>query len=234
LKTLIRIRLNPFDAGLPQASEEKKVGFDCLSAGFSDLHNRLNLIENGLNERDGKLNKRIDSLDEKLENIAEALGAKRTKTNKDDEDRKRLKERLMQAIDHHHDRFPESEVEKESWISYIFGICESNGRTGKQGSKYGFFIFEECSYSVHKSLEEFLTQPRCRLIHPRSRFMQGQKIHGCKIFFLEIPSICVVIFLVNRINGWIHVVPHSDACSQRVLPSLYGGDRPSTDLYVDL
>jgi restriction endonuclease S subunit len=115
--------------------------FDRSPADSLDLRSRLNFLENGLNERDVKLNKRIDSLDEKLENIAEALGVKRTKTNNDDEDRKRLKERLMQAIEHHHKRLPKNGDVKESWISYIFGICEPNGRNGKQGSRYKIKVF---------------------------------------------------------------------------------------------
>ncbi len=55
----------------------------------------------------------------------------------DDDDRKRIKERLKEAVEC--DKRARSrvvtDVTRESWFEYIFGICEPDRRVGKQGSR---------------------------------------------------------------------------------------------------
>ncbi len=55
----------------------------------------------------------------------------------DDEDRKRIKERLKEAVES--DKRVRARVVKttkhESWLEYVFGICEPDRRMGKHGSR---------------------------------------------------------------------------------------------------
>jgi hypothetical protein len=50
----------------------------------------------------------------------------------DNEDRKRLKEKLKAALDRQTRTIVQ---EQEDWIEYIFGICKPDGRVGKRGSR---------------------------------------------------------------------------------------------------
>ena len=83
---------------------------------------------------------RLDSLDRKLNLIAEAVGMRvRSKEEEDAEDRKRLKERLKEALaleNHGRLRSVDQDEKEESWAEYIFGIAQPNGRVGKMGSRW--------------------------------------------------------------------------------------------------
>ncbi len=82
--------------------------------------------------------RRIDSLDRKINMIAEAVGVRvRAKEEEDAEDRKRLKERLKEAMamEKTHRLRGVDQDEKEGWVEYIFGITQANGRVGKMGSR---------------------------------------------------------------------------------------------------
>ncbi len=81
--------------------------------------------------------KKLDNIDRKINMIAAAVGVRlRAKQEEDAEDRKRLKERLKEALmleKQHHMRVDEDD--RESWVEYIFGITKPNGRVGKMGSR---------------------------------------------------------------------------------------------------
>ena len=81
---------------------------------------------------------RIESLDRKINMIAEAVGVRvRAKEEEDAEDRKRLKERLKEAIAMEKTERLRGvdQEEKEGWAEYVFGITQANGRVGKMGSR---------------------------------------------------------------------------------------------------
>ena len=79
------------------------------------------------------MNKRFETLGEKLEQIANAVGVKQAeKAGDDDEDRKRIKERLKEALDL--DKRQQG-LEKKDFMEYFFGICKADGRVGKTGSR---------------------------------------------------------------------------------------------------
>ncbi len=84
--------------------------------------------------------KKLDDLDRKINLIADAVGVKiRGKHEEDAEDRKRLKERLKEAIVIEKRSRYFDEDDRESWAEYIFGITKPNGRVGKMGSRYAHF-----------------------------------------------------------------------------------------------
>ena len=54
----------------------------------------------------------------------------------DNEDRKRLKEKLKEALESaQRNRLRQVESEQEVWMEYLFGVCRPDGRIGKMGSR---------------------------------------------------------------------------------------------------
>lgn len=79
---------------------------------------------------------KLERLDKKLERIAGAVGARAGPGIDGEESRRRLKEKLKEAIDsEERSRLQLVETEQERWMEYIFGICMPNGRIGKCGSR---------------------------------------------------------------------------------------------------
>jgi hypothetical protein len=81
---------------------------------------------------------RFGAIDKKLEQIAGAIGFRGPgNENDDDEDRKRLKEKLKQAIEADRRSRVRTIVSRgERWLEYMFGICPPDQRIGKRGSRY--------------------------------------------------------------------------------------------------
>ncbi len=82
--------------------------------------------------------RKLEIIEKKIERVGEAVGIKNiVKAGDDDEDRKRLKEKLKEALENDHRRRARviSMDKPETWLDYIFGICEPDKRIGKQGSK---------------------------------------------------------------------------------------------------
>ena len=53
-----------------------------------------------------------------------------------DQDRKRIKERLKEALELHKEREQNDRVERAGLAEYLFGICKPHGRIGKTGSRW--------------------------------------------------------------------------------------------------
>jgi hypothetical protein len=75
------------------------------------------------------------NLEKRLDRIAIAVGVK--PAGEEDDDRKRMKEKLKLAIE----RDKRSHIrkivsEQAKWLEYIFGICKADQRCGKRGSRY--------------------------------------------------------------------------------------------------
>ncbi len=82
--------------------------------------------------------RRLEDIDRKLNMVADAVGVRvQAKEEEDAEDRKRLKERLKEALAlEKMDRVNGRRVDEvEDWPEFIFGICRPNGRVGKIGSR---------------------------------------------------------------------------------------------------
>ncbi len=80
---------------------------------------------------------KLDGMDKKLERIAGAVGVRFGLGVSEEEDRRRLKEKLKEALESAtRNRLHEIESEREMWLEYCFGICKPDGRIGKSGSKY--------------------------------------------------------------------------------------------------
>jgi hypothetical protein len=85
--------------------------------------------------RVAEVGERIGAVDAKLERIAGALGMTSSAVARyEQEDRKRLKEKLKLALELKSHK--PAVLEREKWLEYIFGICKPDMRNGKQGSRY--------------------------------------------------------------------------------------------------
>jgi hypothetical protein len=112
-----------------------------------NLYNRLNCLERSTQEiketferkmeiLESKMVSGFEAIDRNLEKFADAFGVKKTvDSGDDDEDRKRLKERLSEALEIRRHSSQVSEIGVDGFLEYFFGICKPNGRFGKHGSR---------------------------------------------------------------------------------------------------
>ncbi len=97
-----------------------------------------------LEKRLASVESRLESIAEffgitqgKLESIAEAVGVTaEANAGDDDADRKRLKEKLKEALEEEQKERLLARKEIEPWMEYIFGVCKPDGRIGKRGSRH--------------------------------------------------------------------------------------------------
>ena len=89
-------------------------------------------------ERTGAPHGRLGAVADAQDGAAAAAAA-RVKEQRSADDRKRLKERLKDAIEHDQSAAAQGagEAEREGWAEYLFGICRPDGRVGKFGSRWG-------------------------------------------------------------------------------------------------
>jgi hypothetical protein len=86
-----------------------------------------------------KVDARCDGIERRLDKIAYAVGIRHVvSAGDDDEDRKRLKMRLKEALTIQNANDRVSVTEPEGYLEYFLGIRPPNGRIGKQGSRYGW------------------------------------------------------------------------------------------------
>jgi hypothetical protein len=103
-----------------------------LEARLESLDRKLTSID----RLDSRVCSRIDLVEERLGKIAHAVGVKEgASVGDDEEDRKRLKVRLKEALDRKRVKAREGLAKPQGVLEYCFGICEPDGRTGKQGSR---------------------------------------------------------------------------------------------------
>ncbi len=89
-----------------------------------------------------KIDARCDGMDRKLEKIAHAVGIMNVvSAGDDDEDRKRLKMRLKEALTIQKANDQVSASGSEGYLEYFFGIRPPNGRIGKQGSRFVWVLW---------------------------------------------------------------------------------------------
>ena len=123
-----------------QAGENFRPANFCreLQSGDLDAKVRENVVLEaavGLSQLDTKL----IVMDKKLEKITATMGIRSgANMGDDEEDRKRLKEKLKLAIEldkQSHVTVSKIVSNRELWMEYIFGICSPEPRTGKRGSR---------------------------------------------------------------------------------------------------
>jgi hypothetical protein len=85
-----------------------------------------------------ELDTKFTIIDKKLERISASMKIKGEANDGDDEeDRRRLKEKLKVAIDlDRRSRVHTIVSRSEVWLEYIFGICSPDQRLGKRGSRW--------------------------------------------------------------------------------------------------
>jgi hypothetical protein len=95
-------------------------------------------------EKNTEIDKRLASVELHMKGIADTLGVKIKDQSINEipdqdlerEDRKRLKQRLKDAIEYKHEISTDhSTANKTGWTEHIFGICSPDGRVGKEGSR---------------------------------------------------------------------------------------------------
>lgn len=86
---------------------------------------------------------RLKGIENQLGRIMEAMGVKELVSAGDDnEDRRRLKEKLNQALENdRRNRLREIVSEREVWLEYLFGICKPDRRNGKRGNRCDCYQF---------------------------------------------------------------------------------------------
>ncbi len=114
-----------------------------LSASMDSLQSSLTARSDGTDNKverlTSKLDTRCDAVERRLEKIAYAVGIRYVVSAGDDnEDRKRLKMRLKEALKLQHTNSGGRviESEREGFLEYFFGIRAPNSRVGKQGSRH--------------------------------------------------------------------------------------------------
>jgi hypothetical protein len=124
-----------------------------------------------------EMDTRFGMINMKLEQISTYLGVNSSvKEGDDEEDRRRLKEKLKAAIEvDRRNRVLTIVSRSEVWLEYIFGICSPDQRIGKSGSRCQV---PSGSWCLNFEKEIYSALIYCvliysRLIHPRSRFSSG-------------------------------------------------------------
>lgn len=109
-----------------------------LQAAQASLESRIDARFEAVARLDAALagmGRGVAALGEKLDRIAEAVGVRPSENSgDDDEDRKRIKERLKEALEIHK---RQQGLEQAGFVEYFFGICRADGRVGKAGSRFG-------------------------------------------------------------------------------------------------
>ena len=118
-------------------AQKQAEDLDSLGRRLSEIEQKLESATQCVKDLKTSSINRFENIESKLNLIADAVGVKGTdKSQEDAEDRKRLKERLKEALEQStRSRRKNSDDEKENWIEYIFGICNPDGRVGKAGSR---------------------------------------------------------------------------------------------------
>jgi hypothetical protein len=134
------------------------------------MNERLRTLSSSRNSRLAtreKIGNRYSLIENRLKLIAESVGITvQANAGDDNEDRKRLKEKLKEALELKQKEHSLQNKEKEPWMEYVFGICKADGRVGNGGSRY--VILASTLQADRTSYVMYV-----RLIHPQSRFMQG-------------------------------------------------------------
>jgi hypothetical protein len=110
-----------------------------LSKGIDAIQKRLDSLEASKTSIDllaAKVSAGFETAEAVLGKIAHALGVKDdAKVGDDEEDRKRLKVRLKEALDGKRPTTGRSALKQEGFLEHYFGICGPDGRSGKHGSR---------------------------------------------------------------------------------------------------
>jgi hypothetical protein len=112
---------------------EGSVG-ECLSAMRGDF--------DAVSSRLQRMEAKLEGMDPKLDEIAQAIGIEKhnVSAGDDEEDRKRIKEKLREALEDNYERSKRN-TKKQDFMEYFFGICKTNGRVGKIGSRFVLSAF---------------------------------------------------------------------------------------------
>ncbi len=170
-----------------------------LSASVDLLQSSLEARSDGTDTKVERLSTRLDTrcdaVEKRLDKIAYAVGIRYVVSAGDDnEDRKRLKMRLKEALKLQHadsdGRVIESE--REGFLEYFFGIRAPNSRIGKQGSRHATSstplllplraICSECSPNekMLRHLARSQADPPAVKIHARCALRFGRAVsYGC-------------------------------------------------------
>jgi hypothetical protein len=111
--------------------------FDTLGKRLGEIERNFIEIVNDAQESRASNKERFDRIERKLDLIVAAVCVSDTDRSQEEaEDRKRLKERLKEALEQStNSRKLHLDTEKENWVEYLFGICKPDGRVGKEGSR---------------------------------------------------------------------------------------------------
>ncbi len=108
---------------------------EAIEIGFDALAQQITNGANGISrkhEDDYELH--LQKIQSRINHISNFVNGGSAKKN-DGEDRKRLKEKLKEAMKSENTKSSKIEHEREAWMEYLFGITKPDGRVGKLGSR---------------------------------------------------------------------------------------------------
>jgi hypothetical protein len=162
-----------------ESSDEKRIlhHLQELSQSILAVQKRLDNLEVKTDSIDlltSKVTVGFEMAESVLGKIASALGVKDDNVGDDEEDRKRLKVRLKEAIENKRPLIDDSVLEARGFLERYFGICPPNGRIGQHGSRSGrqpdiFLIGNIPTRRRHNFLHEMQAHPPTINVHARSR-----------------------------------------------------------------
>ena len=139
LKSKMEERMDRIESKIDEQHKETP---QCASAVSiqSTLTARFDGTDTKVERLSSRLDTRCDAVEKRLEKIAYAVGIRYVVSAGDDnEDRKRLKMRLKEALKLQQADADGHVIEKrEGYLEYFFGIRAPNSRVGKQGSRHPF------------------------------------------------------------------------------------------------
>ncbi len=128
-----------------------------LSQGIKAIQKRLDSLEvktEGIDLLASKISTGFEMAEAVLGKIAQVLGVKEdANVGDDEEDRKRLKVRLKEALEKKRPHTDNSVIEASGYLEHYFGICRPNTRTGKHGSRFVRHP-DSCRFPVGKFPED--------------------------------------------------------------------------------
>ncbi len=104
-----------------------------VESRLDDLTEQIAIGRNQVQDVD--FDRHFEKIHKRINLVSDLVGGNPPSVKGKGEDRKRLKERLKEAIKTENSKSSVLVHEREEWMEYLFGICKQDGRVGKPGSR---------------------------------------------------------------------------------------------------
>ena len=121
------------DSQIDRKMEAIESEIDALTPQIANQENDIDDFDLDC-ESEGHFEHHLEKIESKINLISGVVAGESTQ-RVDGEDRKRLKEKLKEAMRTENMKSSGIVPEREEWMEYLFGICKPDGRVGKPGSR---------------------------------------------------------------------------------------------------